>query len=70
MAENTKDYMTMADLIAFYGCTYSTIWSWQKREDFPKPREGPGGKIWKRSAIEDYLDGRYRPKKTEKPEKT
>lgn len=47
MAELTKDYLTMADLIAFFGCTYSTIWRWQKREDFPKPRVVPGGKIWK-----------------------
>lgn len=70
MAELTKDYLTMADLIAFFGCTYSTIWRWQKREDFPKPRVVPGGKIWKRSAIEAYFDGRYRPKKNEKPEKT
>lgn len=61
-------YMKIPEVLKFLGISRTTLWRWEKLKDFPKAKKGPGGKRWKKTAIEAYYDGRYRPsKKAENP---
>lgn len=49
------DYITWYELLAEFGCSKSTINRWQARRGFPRAVATPGGLLFSKRSIQDWL---------------
>ena len=57
-----SDFYQTDELLEILGCSYSTLRRWISLKRFPDGVKAPGGKRWKRSKVEMFLEGRKLPK--------